>query len=1091
MSDLIEALSVYYPTGGTGPHRRRDDLEQRYRDIALKTYDIVDLANLPIGDRDLVTKELLLRSLYVSLRVRVEIPPGIDPDDLNNKLGSIETRRGASGDDGERGTRSSIGERLGTSKRLVVLGDPGAGKSTMLRWIATAYLLRLRSDPDWRQLPDVGTLPDTDWLPLLIRCRDMDEKAGIGPLEEIVRRHLRKSGFSEQEAGNLTDVLLTGLRDGRVLLLIDGLDEISNPALRARFCRQIEQIHVAQPDASIIVTSRIVGYKEMGLRITRGFEHVTVLDLTPEDKDDFARRWCTVTESPARRDIAAEELIRDIHSTDRIERLTGNPMLLTTMALVKKKVGKLPSRRADLYREAVDVLLNWRSDVDERLDRYEALPQLQYLAYSMCDAGVQQLREDEVIDTLERMRREFPTVRAARQHSARAFLRLLEGRTGIIAEAGHVRHRGRLVPVFEFRHLTFQEYLAGLALVEGRFPGRDRRKPLADRVAALAAQTSPASSPIFGDDIVVAEQWREAIRLCVMSCNDDDVDSVLLAVVRPLPGEDSDTTARARAGLACSCLSDEPNVSEEVALEIIDRFIGILKRGDGNRASAASVADAAAEEIANSLWGAVVSHRIVSTWLRATGDSRRFAGVAAMVAGMAAPTDQAGLEDWIRDRVALLSDPQAEVAIEAALALTHVAYSGNAVLVPNLVSRLIAMLSRGPCEATAAALGLGWLTAYSPLVNSNGPWQPTTEEVDTLVHAVDTLGFLPLDTVRFLLWSFDPEVGQRHPGLAAKVMTWFDHDEPRSRQQLGFSYAAIFRNDVDPVLPFLDHEDEGVRLDAVRILARLHSRQIEEPLLGILPELKGEHRQRVIRGLGRVGGSETVHHLLEVLAHSGHSPDEDVIEVLGRHGGQRAVEPLLAVLYDQDGEPRMSVVRALGELGDTRAVEPLLAGLTAADGRPRQAVVTALARLGDPRAMQPLANLRRGTAHEDTVSILGPLAALGDTEASRALHQDMQDSRPSTREQALWSLAVCEPDWVDRVLLSHDRDDLPPGIDPAEELTERSLLACTHATGLTVDEVRARYEELAHRYPLVLSWLPPGPDQALVESRVMCTRVRP
>ena len=91
------------------------------------------------------------------------------------------------------------------------------------------------------------------------------------------------------------------------------------------------------------------------------------------------------------------------------------------------------------------------------------------------------------------------------------------------------------MPAYEFRHLTFQEYLAGLALVEGRFPNRDE-KSLAENVSPLAGQTSAEGDSA---DLTI-ENWREALRLCVMSCNDDDVDSVLLAIAN---------VPRRRAGL--------------------------------------------------------------------------------------------------------------------------------------------------------------------------------------------------------------------------------------------------------------------------------------------------------------------------------------------------------------------------------------------------------------------------------------------------------------------------------------------------------------------------------------------------------------
>jgi hypothetical protein len=94
-------------------------------------------------------------------------------------------------------------------------------------------------------------------------------------------------------------------------------------------------------------------------------------------------------------------------------------MLLTTLALVKRKVGKLPSRRGDLYAEAVFVLLNFNPK-HRTIDKAEAIPQLEFLAYQMCRLGVQRLTEDEVLDLLDRFRVEYPNVRAVRLHDSQA-----------------------------------------------------------------------------------------------------------------------------------------------------------------------------------------------------------------------------------------------------------------------------------------------------------------------------------------------------------------------------------------------------------------------------------------------------------------------------------------------------------------------------------------------------------------------------------------------------------------------------------------------------------------------------------------------
>ena len=663
-AELLESLQKYYPLADTeSPSLFTVDAERRYRDLALQSCDIIDLANLS-GDRHVATRQLELRRLYVPLRIRVEASGQADVAD--EQIEAIERRREAR----RRGStpwsqedtvgRVPIGERLGKSKRLVVLGDPGAGKSTMVRWLATAYLLRLKSDPDWKDLPDVATLPDEDWLPIMIRCRDLD--LSCISLDDVLQHILRKSEITEAEAKALKSILTSRISQGSALLLLDGLDEISDPMSRAAFCQQIERISVANPNVPIVVTSRVVGYREMGYRLGRGFEHVSVDDLSPDDKNDFARRWCTLTQTPDRRDAAVDDLIKDIHSTSRIERLTGNPMLLTTMALVKRNGGTLPRRRIDLYWEAVRVLLNWRSEVDQPIDHHEALPQLEYVAYAMCQQGSQQLRDDEIISLFERMREEYPRIHAVKAHTPEAFLQLLERRTGILVQAGQVRYQGKGVPIYEFRHLTFQEYLAALALVEGRFPDRDSSRGLAETIAPLASRTETRTDPQGNATTVVSEAWREALRLCVACCKDDEVDGVMEAILEPLP-EEQGATVRSRATLAALCLADEPNVSEGLAMKVLERVTGEL---DPDLNVGDDDLEAAFKELGSSRWGKAASKVCLQQYqkyIRAEdGRALKLLGAAGMTAYPEVPKEEPAVKQLLeRCDLQLQSDLTSEI----------------------------------------------------------------------------------------------------------------------------------------------------------------------------------------------------------------------------------------------------------------------------------------------------------------------------------------------------------------------------------------------------------------------------------------------
>ena len=887
--DLVAALRKYYPAErGLQQNLRVHDLESRYRELALKACDIIDLANLPEDDRHLVSRELELRRLYVALRMRLEIQAGDEVDDKT--LEGLEKARavawgGGGGwrdDDGE--SRVSIGERLQVTRRLVVLGDPGAGKSTLLRWLASAYLLRLKSDPDWCDLPDIASLPDTAWLPVLIRCRDLPPHADT--LDAMLYHSLRKSELAEAECIELRNLLRTKLKEGTALLLVDGLDEITEPAARARFSQQLEQIHHAFPDAPIVVTSRIVGYREMGYRIRAGFEHLTVAEFSSQDKDNFARRWCALTEPVERRATAAEELIRDIHSRDRIERLTGNPMLLTTMALIKRKIGRLPQRRVDLYEKAVEVLLNWRSVVDTPLDPREALPQLEYLAHAMCADGIQQLREDQALELLRQVREEYPHIHPLAQHTPEEFLCLLERRTGLLIQSGHTRHNGHSVPVYEFRHLTFQEYLAGIALVQSHYRGRDKDKSLAVAIAPLAGLVGeePFLTPITAieeRDTSVVENWREALRLCLAACNDVDVEAALLAILQPLPGELG--TARPRAVLAALCLADEPNVSETVAREVLHALVAQVGKNDGGGHVKNSL-DAAALELASSRWTGLLGEFLLDEFFRRDAEQRvNPGGLYAMVRERQVPLEETEFSFWLAEQVAQLPICDERKAAAIALTVMSLAFRGKNCLVSGMAESLIQRLLGNVPLGYAVAWALMWMQGGFSDESLEDKWHPDAAQLERLVEAAS------------------------NPDCDSGTVLWL---------------SFIFKKECTL---------QGV-----------------EALLLHLPGTPPKTRQAIVEALGEIGSLRATDTLLALLQDT--QEDQEVRREAARALGQikdpRATDALLARLQDtqENQDVRQSAAIALGQIGEARGIMVLSAYLRDTDDFLRRSALEGLAR---------------------------------------------------------------------------------------------------------------------------------------------------
>jgi HEAT repeat protein len=1026
IDSLLEALQRHYPLESTLPISPIDQSEHNYCDLVLRLHDIIDLANLPVADRNLVTRELLLRNLYVALRVGMEAASESSNLHETQDIDKAERRSAFSKQKNLGATkRWSVGERLAKARKLVVLGDPGAGKSTLLRWIATAYCLRFNAHPDWQQLPDVADLPDEDWLPILIRCRDLEKPQAAQSLEQILGHHLRKLGITGIEGERLNERLLRRLSEGRAILLIDGLDEIVRSTTRAAFCRQIEHVRAVYPHAPIIVTSRIVGYRETGLRIARGFEHVNILDLTADDKDEFVRRWCSLTEPISRIDTAIDELIRDIHSTDRIERLTDNPMLLTTIALVKKKVGKFLSKRVDLYREAVGVLLNWRSDIDRPLDPDEALPQLEYVAFAMCQDGVQRLRADEITDLLAKMRGEYRNIRAARYHEPLDFLKLLERRTGILIEIGRIIHRGALVPVYEFKHLTFQYYLASLALVQGHFPQRNKELTLAQTVEPLAAQIPKALTSQVNKDnndyLTIDENWREVLRLCVMSCKDDDVDDVLLTIAGIRNNQPISPEARPRIMLAVGCLADEPNVSQVVALTLIDNFIGILRETDrpvalvAGRPIGGTFAGSVITEIGMSSWGPDFARHLITAWLNAPDHDSMIGACAARAAGQLAPDDDQGLQTWLSKQAALLSNESSIERISAALSIMHVTFESRnnfrklqPKMVPTLGSKLINMLDRPGREAEAAAWAISWLARIDK--SNKAIWKLSGKQesdlVSRIVHPRTTIL-----TAQFLALALTRQHSKNFK-LADSIARTFGNSSRYHLDPLIKCYARLFPDYVQPIVPMADHTSPMVRAAFARLLGQMVDERRVELLIALLSDPDAQVVAAAVEGLGGVRDARAVEPLIRILT-GPHSQGLDsqvrnsVARALGQLGDARAVEPLIGVLTCPDGQAIEEVVYALGDLGDDRAVEPLIGALVDLEGKAREDVAYALGQLGDIRAVEPLIGMLTGPdgqAVEEADEVAYALGQLRDARAVEPLIEALTGPDGKVREDVAYAL---------------------------------------------------------------------------------------
>jgi energy-coupling factor transporter ATP-binding protein EcfA2 len=455
---------------------------EAYSRYLLAECGTIQLDGLP-ADGEIGGARLRLENLFIPLYVDLPKRHLSNQESGRRSVTSEESRdptegltdAGASGSAGTNAEllRMSVGSALSQVPRLALLGPPGSGKSTLLKRLAVAY----SGKTEGRVVND--DLPSIEWLPLFFRCRELGDLSR-GSFAELLRALSEREPVRHHSAAFRAHVD-RALIAGRVLLLVDGIDEISDPGDRAAFVCTLRATLAAYPNIAIVLTSRESGFRHVAAHLSPVCATAKIAAFSPDDIRGLTLRWHTelLGDGPKVR-ADAENLAESIIANDRIGRLAINPLLLTTLLLVKRWVGSLPTRRAALYGKAVEVLLmTWNTEAHEPISEAEALPQLCYVAAAMMIDGVQTVSRPRLARLLNDARTSLPAELGYVRGTVEDFINRVEDRSSLLIMSGVGLEDGRLLEFFEFRHLTFQEFLTARAVVEGWHPGRAEEDTMA------------------------------------------------------------------------------------------------------------------------------------------------------------------------------------------------------------------------------------------------------------------------------------------------------------------------------------------------------------------------------------------------------------------------------------------------------------------------------------------------------------------------------------------------------------------------------------------------------------------------------------
>jgi HEAT repeat protein len=842
-------------------------------------------------------------------------------------------------------------EDLLSFPRAVVQGDPGSGKSTLTRYIAwaaaTGHSALIAEGPAAR-------------LPIRVRAIEFGEALERGRVDRL-------DAYLTADAGRFAPLIRYALAGGEALVLLDGLDEVGDLALRARVKERVDDF-VADPALAgnhVVLTTRTVGYERSGL--TGSFPHFTLAELSDEQIASFVKDWYGVigAEMPETVDVEdeREQLLGDIARHPGLQRLARNPLLLTIIALIKRQERALPDQRVLLYDAAAQTLIrSWpltqrQVELDELFIREWLAP----VAFRVFRDGTSDLiDEPALMDELVNSMRQLKSMTAleARQAS-QALLEDVCEHSGILLPRG-VDADGRVL--YGFLHQTFAEHLTAYYLV-GRWEDGD-----------LDLKTY-AHDPY----------WRE----------------VLLLMAGHLG-----TQRRAKAGRFIQAIRDLNSSPYEDA---IHRDLVLAGRilGDGVPAGPGPLIEVLLDELLQ-LWLETflsLLQRDIEGVLARLGGTEYAAVLARLARDVALSVGQTlALAGWLgADRfeealVTLLDDVHPRIRYQAAeLLVERDDPRGEAALVGLL---------------DAEDLGVRWRAA-GLLAERDDP----RGEAALVALLGDENIVARFETALLLAGWDDPRVVPALVGL-------LDADEARVR--LEAARLLAWRDELQgeaALVRLLDAEEAKIRLDAAELLAERDDPRGVAGLVELLGAEEPRVRLNAAELLAERGDPQVVAGLVGLLGAEEPWVRLEAAGLLAEQDDPRGGAALVELLSSEAPGVRLRAARWLAERDDPRG-EAALVGLLDAE-TPEVCLEAArwLAERGDPQGVATLMGLLEAEEPWVRYRAAGRLAEQGGGSAFQAIRERLermlQDTTVPKNASALYGRPESVADVTYRFLQQH------------------------------------------------------------------------
>lgn len=509
---------------------------------------------------------------------------------------------------------NSVSSILDKGKKTIIIGDRGCGKSTLLNYLAYKYSSQL-ADPKNFNRDRTSQFPMIKWVPVIIDCGALNLISSTN-FSVILKHHLSGISLHTEQKNTLHEKIFDGLSTGKVLLLIDGIDEIRDLDIRKQFCISLNEFVQTYPKVTVIITCIESIFSGIKSCFADCFGVMKISKLTHDHKKRFIQQWVQKINQRAE---SIEDLQNALITSRNLDGLTNNIQALSLIIQLPNVNSLLQVNFATILRQVIQLLIE-KSEIqlNETVNTNEITINLSEIALFMSNHKSNSIEKKEILKIVNANNQQSIANSDYEPHSPHQLLKIFNKHMGILEEVADpvIDSTGIEHTFYKFIHPTFHDFFRVQAMMK-RFNMDEVLSQLGMPEESVSIHMVPVNGNLIPDSSV-----SSISKLVISELPPERAEEVLLTILYPQTHLGIERL-RTRVIFGANLLASAPSVSEEITVKVINALLENVNPDiDGKGNTLKTPFDEAVYNLLHSPWSDIFETSLFEAFINCVGDKR-------------------------------------------------------------------------------------------------------------------------------------------------------------------------------------------------------------------------------------------------------------------------------------------------------------------------------------------------------------------------------------------------------------------------------------------------------------------------------------